>query len=461
IETDLFANIAPGVSSRFPIKLRNPFSKPLKFDLKVSANTGLPIRIKPKSQMVELGEKEMKEIEASIELQSSDDGEEGFRDWTIFTYVDPGKVNLSQTKDIPKSVAGLEGNVAAKSYRPIRNTIDFEKSAGGLKRQAAALAFVEYYSEKDQSITLGASADWWMECYVNGVLAYSTMDDGNGGGYTVLDHTFRVDVKKGKNLIAIKVLSGAAGWKLLLGGPKDLEKAKGISIDQIEIQLESNGKLLAKEFVKMNITTPVPLLKKGDWNLSIDTWDSVPSEIELTEIQVTNLYDKHPDQSRWWQGDQDLSGRVWFRGDSEHLYIAVQSNDDYYQKGTEAKSLWKSDSLQIAFTKPGDMNFDEYTIGQIEEEVTVYKHKHRSGLKAGKLPANNQEIEARIKRSDKKTFYFLKVDRQLFGRGAVSLNLLINDNDSGEREQFIQWRPGLGESKDTSLWKTISLPNDR
>ena len=53
---------------------------------------------------------------------------------------------------------------------------------------------------------------------VNGKTVYDTIVNGNGATtYLPTDHVFNFPVKKGKNLIAVRVLSGSEGWRFVCG----------------------------------------------------------------------------------------------------------------------------------------------------------------------------------------------------------------------------------------------------
>ena len=68
-------------------------------------------------------------------------------------------------------------------------------------------------AEKDGFIFLGAGADWWFEVCVNGEVAYTTFPVGNNtNDFSYLNHSFVVPVKKGENLLAVKVKGGACGY---------------------------------------------------------------------------------------------------------------------------------------------------------------------------------------------------------------------------------------------------------
>ena len=67
---------------------------------------------------------------------------------------------------------------------------------------------------------IGLAADWWFTLYVNGERVYDTQATGNRSKRFVPDdHGVAGPVKKGVNVLAVKVLSGSNGWKFVCGKP--------------------------------------------------------------------------------------------------------------------------------------------------------------------------------------------------------------------------------------------------
>lgn len=91
---------------------------------------------------------------------------------------------------------------------------------GRFKERAVAVLYNDFSVTQAGGIVLGLSADWWMELYCNGERVYDTLQKGNvSQRFEPNDHVVNVAVKPGRNLIAIKVLSGSAGWKFVCGKP--------------------------------------------------------------------------------------------------------------------------------------------------------------------------------------------------------------------------------------------------
>ena len=83
--------------------------------------------------------------------------------------------------------------------------------------------FAEIHASREQEYRIGAGADWWMTVYHNGKVLIDTT--ANGNDYhppRITDHPKSFRLKKGKNIIAVKYITGAGSMVLALGGPDQL-----------------------------------------------------------------------------------------------------------------------------------------------------------------------------------------------------------------------------------------------
>lgn len=155
-------------------------------------------------------------------LSSCDAESKGFKPtWTAFIGVDESALDEETLSSIPETIAGvMPVEIESKD-----NVIDIAKAAGYYKEKAAALLYTEIGSPGDMEVEVGAAADWWMEWYVNGEKVYTTLPAGNRYiDFIVFDHRFKLPLKKGRNVIAVKVLSGAAGWRLVAADEDTLKE---------------------------------------------------------------------------------------------------------------------------------------------------------------------------------------------------------------------------------------------
>jgi DUF1680 family protein len=99
-----------------------------------------------------------------------------------------------------------------------KGIINFRQLFGRLCGVPIAYCFLEYESECDEVIPVIFSADWWTCWFVNGNKVFDNHTTGGNGGAWV-DRVNKVDLplRKGKNLIAVRVTSGSGGWSLNVG----------------------------------------------------------------------------------------------------------------------------------------------------------------------------------------------------------------------------------------------------
>lgn len=147
------------------------------------------------------------------------------RTWTVFGPFEKNESpNLSGWKNIPSDITSGARSVKGKSLKISGGYIDFQSvlsTTASVGRQAVAAAEIE--SASDREVTFGAGADWWMEWWVNGEKVFDTLAKGNeNGSLGAKNHLFRTNLKKGKNLIAVRVISGSGGFALASGGPNEI-----------------------------------------------------------------------------------------------------------------------------------------------------------------------------------------------------------------------------------------------
>jgi hypothetical protein len=139
-------------------------------------------------------------------------------DWSLFLKVAPPTSYASLPPSLP-SRSGLQ--VSPRRVTLKNNSLDLAALAKGTFQEGdTAILYNEFDCTEAGTMRLGMAADWWMEVHVNGQKTYSTLKGGNKvNTFLPSDHVFDFPTKKGKNLIAVKVLSGSGGWKFVCGVP--------------------------------------------------------------------------------------------------------------------------------------------------------------------------------------------------------------------------------------------------
>ncbi|MBI4975919.1 MAG: beta-galactosidase [Spirochaetes bacterium] len=199
------------------------------------------------------------------------------RTWRVYgpiakTDADP----VSELRSIPAamSIAGrrIDANVIT-----VNGIIDLAKTLGVSAREGVgAWVMTEMMSDSDCDIEMGSGADWWMSWYVNGVPVYNTMEKGNGKGeYSVNDHRFTLRLKKGVNVLAVKVLSGSAGFQLISGGPGEIGQAKEFNAKREGIKTEQQYTIVPADPAATMLAAYADAEKPGMAVKDNGTWKSV------------------------------------------------------------------------------------------------------------------------------------------------------------------------------------------
>ena len=80
------------------------------------------------------------------------------------------------------------------------------------------LVYMVLLAPADGTVAFGFGADWWFEAFLNGKTVLSTMQTGNGTScYAAWNNPTVLPVKKGENLLAVRVKNGSAGGGLIAG----------------------------------------------------------------------------------------------------------------------------------------------------------------------------------------------------------------------------------------------------
>lgn len=156
--------------------------------------------------------------------------------WDIF-FKDPGTYRA-----MPDGKPDVSLKIPFDATAGRRHTIDFVR-LGRRVGSAPAVVFSEIDAPEAGMMRAGFAADWFFEAYLNGEMVCSTMEKGNGSNaFSPGDNEVLLPVRKGRNLLAVKVRSGSGGWKLVWGTPEPpvrfVADENWKAIDAKKIQIE-------------------------------------------------------------------------------------------------------------------------------------------------------------------------------------------------------------------------------
>lgn len=396
--------VVPGRTAVLALTVRNPTGAVLDATIHLGVAGAAPV----------------KPIAASTPVQVAKDGETALkiavaveavapsvwpRQWTVFAPL-KGDVDPASFSDIPKEIA-LGGVVTRPLLGlPDEGNLDIGAIAGGHGMGWSSLSFAWLESDREREIEIGAAADWWMEWFVNGKRVGSTMDTGNNAPQHILSHVFKAQLKKGRNLLVVRVNSGSDGFRLVSGGPDEVAAARrerSGDRDALVVDLLRGDRSLAREPVLVEVLRPLERVTgTPDWTTLASDGQNGP---------VNNLFVAQPDTARWYKGADDLSARIWLRQRDDALVVAVAVRDD----------------LQ----KPGDRVLVRLACGPLLEK--------RSETPAKQL---SRDDGARL------TWYELSIPKTQIGADRFAIQVQIDDDDWGELKQWTTWSDG----KDPERW---------
>lgn len=156
--------------------------------------------------------------------------------WSIF-FKDPGAY-----EKLPAGKPDAERNIPFVATPGRRHMIDFVR-LGQRVGSEPAVVFSVIDAPEAGMMRAGFAADWFFEAYLNGEKVGSTMKKGNGSNaFSPGDNEVLLPVRKGRNLLAVKVRSGSGGWKLVWGTPEPpvrfVADENWKAIDTKKIQIE-------------------------------------------------------------------------------------------------------------------------------------------------------------------------------------------------------------------------------
>ncbi|MDX6767667.1 MAG: hypothetical protein SFU85_12870 [Candidatus Methylacidiphilales bacterium] len=448
IEADPVVNLLPGKQTPVRVKVRNPGKSPAKAQLSYEI-AGTPVSGTQEVALPGSGEAVAK---VDINLNPTGTALAWPVNWMVYTGFGEGDFDPATFKQIPQSLT-VKGREIKGRLLPLQDQIlNISALGGGPKERQAALVFAEVESPSEQTVKLGASADWWMACYVNGVKVLDTLKEGNQGGYSIDDHVVEAKLRKGTNLVTFLVLSGSQGWKLLTAGPAELEKEKMGSDGPKEIKwtLRLDGSEVATQASGLRFLQPLEELKGSVLAMTAEAWLKQPRTGILDPGGIKNYFDAFPDSSNWYQGEDDLSGSVWLGLDPDSFVVVVDVRDNKDLPASNAKDLNKSDSVDIAL-QPAGGKLSVIRVGRVGVAVAS------STLEGAELPA--KAVVDRV--AGNHTLYRLTVPKAALTSGTLYVNVRVNDADVAgvELKQNLTWRPIWSDKKpDPRLWTPVVLP---
>ncbi len=450
IEAPARLQLAPGVEREMKVTVRNPAAEALEVELVAKAGDGAAVALVPAAQPVTVPPRG----ETSVTVRAN--AEVGERvgwpvEWSVFLDVIADEIDPARhTAEIPAQLPGVSGPVRPRAMLLQDNALDLQRAVGReIRERRAAMVYGWFDSPVDTTVRVGAAADWWFSCHVNGREIYSTLDRGNGGGLSLISHTFDVPVRKGRNLVAFKVLSGSMGFKLVTGGPDDLRAAlTGTSPERlVELSLRREGRLIARQAVTLAVFESPRVLRPAFWNEPRDAWFTLAPQFTLDAVRLRNLYEIEPDSRRWYRGASDLSAEGWIATREDNLLIALRVKDDEHRAAAASGPLAGADRLEIRASDAG---------GRVLSVAIAAAASGPARVVAGDVPLTVLRSEVLRREEAGQTLYLVELRRD----GLRALNLRVHDSDATPDKQTLTWLDGWDDGAEgAQFWYDLGVLN--
>ncbi len=440
--------VSPGGSDAVTVRVRNTERTPLVATLTARAGAASGVSPVSAATPIRVGAGATQTVSIPVRVAAKQGGLLWPRRWTVFAPVPTGSVPVADfPADIPARLLVNGVPLLPRAVTLVNDRVDLAPIGGGVAEKREAILFATIDSPSAQTVRIGSSADWWEQWFVNGVPVFDTLETGNGGPQSILEHTFTATLRAGRNLLAVRVLSGSGGWKLYCGGPEQIAEARGASDGggSMTIELRRDGAVLARAKARVarrvRLLAPLPLAA-GDSTALYERADPAGA---LREEGVVNEWAKQPDSARWWHGPDDLSGDLWCRADAAAIYVVAAVHDDAFRPGEGAAGIDSGDSLRIALADPAGKVIQ---LGVPGAGGAVYSRAGASGAGTAAtawaaLPAGR--ASAVVERVGSVTYYRVRVARELCPAERFAVNILANDDDGFGHKQSVTWFPGIDD----------------
>jgi hypothetical protein len=175
--------------------------------------------------------------------------------------------------------------------------------------------------------------------------------------------------------------------------------------------------------------------------------------VSLDRPNIVSLFEAAPLDNLLFRGPDDLRAKAYLARVPEGLSVAVRVQDDTFAQNEAAGDEWKGDSLQIGLATPDGGNY-EWVAALTGTGPRITLSLAPPGTKTGPI-----SIPLSIRREGTETLYEVLLPTELPGGKVLpdrfQFSFLVNDNDGGGRKGWIEWTPGIGQSKDPSRFRAI------
>ncbi len=155
------------------------------------------------------------------------------REWTVF-----GPCAETDPAPAPADLAACPGTLLLGDRefvaRPVKVTgrgVNLGQLLGDHRERQGAWAYIPVTAPRSGHYGIGLGADWWFEAFLDGQPLIDTLETGNlTNPPNRNNHLAEVELMAGVHTLAVRVLSGSAGWTLDAGAYRDGAKLTALSV---------------------------------------------------------------------------------------------------------------------------------------------------------------------------------------------------------------------------------------
>ena len=197
---------------------------------------------------------------------------------------------------------------------------------------------------------------------------------------------------------------------------------------------------------------------KIDGNL--DDWADIPPIVVNEKIPECIKYNKGN-----YNGADDCSAELRFAWDEKFLYIAAKVKDDKHFQKSRGASLWSGDCIQFALVDGGPLPQSRWQDASAIKEFAIAADNNGPYIyswctKEHALMANPNIA---VSGGDGEIIYeaavpweHLKVSKPASGK-RLGVSFVVADNDGNGLRGWLEWTPGIFNSKDGTAYGCLTL----
>lgn len=200
-----------------------------------------------------------------------------------------------------------------------------------------------------------------------------------------------------------------------------------------------------------------------DGNVGKDEWSFGTAMVIDTKSSIKQIND--------WRGVNDLSGKCMVMWDEDNFYFAAEVTDDVFTPAEAEESQWKGDDIQIGIyygetgliaLGQGSSSYHEIGLAKTVDGDQAWRWSAQDDSQpTGRIT----DLDMAVVRKGTKTYYeakipwstLLKPNQQPQAGHEMAFTFLFNDNDGTGRRGWMEYTPGVGETKNTQLFSRLKL----